>query len=72
MEMSEKEIEEIVDELDRDKKGYIDYDDLVKAWVFVTRTRAMIEKRKVAEKNQLAAKKNAAANPTSGKKTAKK
>jgi len=46
--ITDAEIEEIVDELDRDKKGYLDYDDLVKAWVYHHRLKSMLEKRKLA------------------------
>lgn len=44
--MSDNDIEEVIDELDRDNKGYLDYDDLVKAWVYNHRLRSMLEKRK--------------------------
>jgi hypothetical protein len=45
---TDAQIEEIIEELDRDKKGYLDYDDLVKAWVYHHRLRSMLEKRKAA------------------------
>jgi len=56
--MPDNEVEEVIDELDRDKKGYLDYEDLVKAWVYNQRLRSMMDKRKaVVEQKKPAPKK---------------